>query len=84
MMVTFRSVTYAGQLNGRQAQVTIYRNASNLINHIQVTHDNAPNQRLSPMQRDASDIDILAALGADCKGVVEIDWEVMYPSQEWF
>lgn len=83
MMVTFRSVTYAGQLNGRQAQVTIYRNASNLINHVAVVYDNAPNQRLSPMQRDASDIDILAAL-ADCKGVVEIDWEVMYPSQEWF
>lgn len=83
MIVTFRSVTYAGQLNGK-AQVTIYRNASNLINHIQVTHDNAPNQRLSPMQRDASDIDILAALGADCKGMIQIDWEVMYPSQEWF
>jgi len=84
MIVTFRSVTYAGQLNGKQAQVTIYRNASNLINHIQVTYDNAPNQRLSPMQRDASDIDILAALGADIKPVVVIDWEVMYPSQEWF
>ena len=83
MIVTFRSVTYAGQLNGKQAQVTIYRNASNLINHIQVTYDNAPNQRLSPMQRDASDIDILAAL-ADIKPVVVIDWEVMYPSQEWF
>lgn len=83
MIVTFRSVTYAGQLNGK-AQVTIYRNASNLINHIQVTYDNAPNQRLSPMQRDASDIDILAALGADCKGMIQIDWEVMYPSQEWF
>lgn len=84
MMVTFRSVTYAGKLNDKQAQVTIYRNAGNLINHIQVTYDNAPNQRLSPMQRDASDIDILAALGADCKGTVEIEWEVLYPSHEWF
>lgn len=83
MMVTYRSVTYAGQLNGKKAQVTIYRNAGNLINHVAVVYDNAPNQRLSPMQRDASDIDILAALGADCNGVVEIDWEVMYPSQEW-
>lgn len=78
MMVKHRSVTYAGELNGKQAQVTIYRNASNMINHVQVVHYNAHDQRLSPMQRDASDIDILAALGADCKGVVEIDWE------EWF
>lgn len=76
MKIVMIGVVYTGTLHGQSATVYIYRNDVGLINHVFVMPSNGHNQRLSPMNRLASDSDILGTLGADEVGIfTPVSWE---------